>query len=625
MSEEILKRNYEKKGEAFGEWELFTIGETNINALKKFDIVPQKSYGKFGYKQPDELVVDRRGSSPEVILVIEYKRPSEFDTEKKRIKAIEQCVKSYCQPLSARVGLITDKTEYIWVNPRVDNHQGYDIALREDGYPLNQVFEPKLNHEKTIQCIKKCIESFSDTNSQIRKIETRDPSDLADRVWQTIWLASGENPDACLATFVEIFLFKYLSDLGVLTTNEEGVNISFDESLKIQEDRVYNFYYSNVRPYIRKLFPESQEDSTSVINGIILDPDVSEHNFVFKKILDGFKDFGELRNIDPEFKSRLYENFLKKSISQKNWGQFFTPRNIVKAMIEISGLKTLPTGSVVCDPACGVGGFLLEPINTVRPEDYRFEEEKILSTITYEGFDRDKKTIILAKSNMLIHLNELLRDHPNYTKAFSKVFNNTFKSMHSSILGSLSETSRDKYDLILTNPPYVVTGTSTIKEYISQQAALSSYYYINGAGVEGLFIEKIIRSLKPGGQAFIVVPDGILNRLSDARLRAFITEQCHLLCIVSLPKNAFYTTPKKTYILGVRKKKDKASVQVDPVFTYVATKLGETLDANRFEDENDLPSMVKMFKVFSIEPQDYEPTTAKCKIWPFAEGVTQSL
>ncbi len=619
MSEEILKRNYDKSGDSFGDWELFTIGETNLNALKKFNIIPKKTYGKYGAKQPDELVVDRRGKEPEVILVVEYKQPSEFDTEKKKEIAIKQCIDSYCNPLHAQIGLVTDRTEYIWINPQINNTEGYEVALREDGYTLDYPFEPRIDEDKSIHLINKCLESFTDSNSQLTKPEIRNPSNLADRVWQTIWLASGENPDICLATFVEIFLFKYLSDLGVLTTNDDGVSISFDETLKVQDDRIFNFYHKNVRPHIKKLFPESKTDGTSVINGIVLSPDVAEHNFIFKEILDGFNKFGELKNIDPEFKSRLYENFLKKSISQKNWGQYFTPRNIVKAMIELSGLKSLPAGSSVCDPACGVGGFLLESINTVRPKDYKFEKKIVKKSINYIGFDRDKKTIILAKSNMLIHLNELLRDNPKYPQSFAEAFNDTFKSKHASILGSLSDIENDKYDLILTNPPYVVTGTSTIKKYISEDSKLDDYYYINASGVEGLFVEKIVRSIKPGGKAFVVVPDGIFNRLSDSKLRAFILEECYLNCIVSLPKNAFYTTPKKTYILGITKKNDRSDVQNDPVFSFVVTNTGETLDANRFDDENDLPDMVKMFKFFNAEPSDYESTTLKCKIWPFSK------
>lgn len=620
MSEEIIKRGYDRKGDQFGEYELFTIGDTNINALKKYRIVPNKNYGEFGKNKPDRLVVDRREpTKPVVLVVVEHKLPTEFNTDSKREAAAVQCVNNYCKPLDAKIGIITDGTTYIWLNPQISTDKGYDIALREDGYPIEQPFlvDTPENIFQVVKLIEKCLQDLSQENSKLIEGKLQNPSNLADRVWQAIWLASGENPDMCLATFVEIFLFKYLSDLGVLTQNSSGVEISFNATINKSPDKSLNFYFQNVRPYIKEIFPPSTSDGTSIINGIVLNPEIAEHNFIFSEILNQFEKFGGLRNIDPEFKSRLYENFLKKSISQKNWGQFFTPRNIIKAMIEMSGIKDLPSGARVYDPACGVGGFLLEPINTVRRVDYSFKNGKVNSLLDYSGYDRDQKTIILAKANMLIHLNELLTANYKYPKAFSSIFNKTFHSVHMSILGSLARIENAEYDLIMTNPPYVVTGTSTIKKYINDDGNLSSYYYINATGVEGLFLEKIIRSLKPNGRAFVVIPDGILNRLSDSKLRKFIIDECLLLAIISLPKNAFYTTPKKTYILCIQKKNSKRQIQNTPVFSYVVLNVGETLDASRFKCENDLPDMVKNYKIFSADPDSFVAPNIKCKIWPF--------
>ncbi|MGR5240526.1 N-6 DNA methylase [Photobacterium damselae] len=619
MSEEILKRGYDKKGDVLGEWELFTIGETTLNQLKKFGIIPNKSYGSNGKRQPDEIVIDRRNGEPEVLVVVEYKDPSDFNSDKKKLSAIKQCVDRYCKPLGAKVGIVSDRNDYIWINPQTNCHDGYEIACREDGYPLDSIFHPREDAYIAESVVRKCLDSFSRKNSVLKKAEVKNPSDLADKVWQTIWLASGENPDICLATFVEVFLFKYLSDLGVLNYNNDGLDVSFSKTISVPDSKSFNYYFKNVRPYIKEIFPADIDDGTSVINGIVLDPEVSEHNFIFKEILRGFDKFGELKNIDPEFKSRLYENFLKKSISQKNWGQFFTPRNVIKAVIEMSGLKSLPAGSKVCDPACGVGGFLLEPVNTVRPKDYNYNNGKIIRKIDYIGTDRDKKTIILAKANMLIHLNEIVREHAKFPKEFAKVFNETFKSKHSSILGSLSDLDDSIYDLVMTNPPYVVTGTSTIKKYIAENSNLSSYYKINGAGIEGLFIEKIVKSLKPGGKAFVVVPDGIMNRLSDSKLRSFILKECLLLGVISLPKNTFYTTPKKTYILCLQKKNDTSDEQMQSVFSYVVSHTGETLDAQRFECDNDFPEMVKQYRIFHADPESYESNSLHCKVWPISK------
>lgn len=81
------------------------------------------------------------------------------------------------------------------------------------------------------------------------------------------------------------------------------------------------------------------------------------------------------------------------------------------------------------------------------------------------------------------------------------------------------------YDLILTNPPYVMSGSSNLKEEIAKQSELKDYFSISAMGIEGLFMEWIVRALKPGGKAFIVVPDGIMNRSNDKKLRNFILDE----------------------------------------------------------------------------------------------------
>ena len=60
------------------------------------------------------------------------------------------------------------------------------------------------------------------------------------------------------------------------------------------------------------------------------------YSTVFKKVLTKFKDYGKLEHIDYDFKSQLFESFLKESISKKNWGQFFTPLKVVRAIVEMA-------------------------------------------------------------------------------------------------------------------------------------------------------------------------------------------------------------------------------------------------------------------------------------------------
>lgn len=382
---------------------------------------------------------------------------------------------------------------------------------------------------------------------------------------------------------------------------------------------------------MRKKFPANPLDNTSIINGTVLNPNVNEHRLTFYKILTRFKKFGPLENIDPNFKSQVFEEFMKRSISQKKWGQYFTPRNIVDAMISISDIDKLPPSSKVCDPACGVGGFILEPIKVKDRENedglnfyYSIEGKEIKPTLKFFGYDKgfekeEQLTIILAKANMLIFLSDLIKQNPNLSKEFSDLFNSTFKLFNKSILGSLSQINKDYYDLILTNPPYVLPGSSNYKEAIKNDSKLKDFFKVNATGLEGLFLEWIIRSIKPGGKAFVVIPDGILNRLSDKKLRKFTQDECIIDGIISLPQNAFYTNSKKTYILAVTKKRNKNIKQKFPVFAYLISNIGETLDINRFPEpeKSNLPDMVSQFNEFKGSKYSFKAKNGRCKVLPF--------
>lgn len=289
-------------------------------------------------------------------------------------------------------------------------------------------------------------------------------------------------------------------------------------------------------------------------------------------------------------------------------------------------------GMKICDPACGVGKFLLEPILHDLHRFYKVEDGELKPQITLSGFDKgfdkdEQKTIILAKANMLIYMSGLLREHPEMTDKFAKLFNDTFLLQTNSILGTLAKPVHDQYDLILTNPPYVMSGSSNLKEEISKDDTLKKYFSVSAMGIEGLFMEWIIRALKPNGKAFIVVPDGIMNRSNDKKLRDFILEQCEIDAVISLPLNTFFTTNKKTYILALTK---KVPVMVDgvptlqrqtsPVFTYLCSEIGETRDVYRFDiDQNDLQVASDLFNMFKGAKTSFANTLnmigdKRCKI-----------
>lgn len=658
MSEELIKKKCTEHGLIISNYEFYNIGDTTLKQLKKFKIIPNKDYKEYEARKPDGLLVDRRNKNKiKIILVIEDKDNGKFQSNKDKKTTTEQC-NDLCQVLKADIGIATDNSSFIWFNPNQEDinneykdrttgkERSYSIIKDDNGnefikqFLIDQKEDEKdltklnVNTRLTLQNVELIRKNISNNNSQIRKEIVKNPSSLAKQIWQDVWSVSGATPEKCLYTFVELFIFKYLSDLDILDEDDDGVKINFRDIYALSPEKAFKNYSNHARKYLKVMFPESKEDGTTIINGTVLNPDVPEHSAVFYKILKKFNDFGELKNIDPSFKSQVFEDFMKESISKKNWGQFFTPRNIVDAMIEISDIDKLPEGANICDPACGVGGFILEPIK-VKENGLRFyykvQGDEIKSRYNFIGYDKgfereEQLTVILGKANMLIFLSELLKSNPTMADKFADLFNSTFKLQHKTILGTLARTEEDKYDLILTNPPYVTSGSSNYKDAIKNNGELTKFYKVNAMGVEGLFLEWIIRSLKPSKKAFIIIPDGVLNRGNDKKLRQFIQDECIMDGIISLPINSFYTTPKKTYILAITKKPEKSEIerkenkQTDPIFTYLVTHIGETLDINRFKiPENDLTEMVSLFNQFKGAKKAFKPNSPRCKIQPMGK------
>lgn len=547
MSEELIQRNLVEAPEKMGDWNFYNIGATTLKALKGAKIIPDRDYDEYEKKKPDALIVKK----PLVIAAIEYKQPKELRTDKQVAAAIAQELGT-AQALQAKIYIVTDGKKSYWINPASGNE-----ILQEDGSKITLNFDKKST--ECITLINKIRASINATNNQIKAAATVDPLPLAEKVWQDLWAVSGATPENCLYTFVEIFIFKYLSDLGVL----RGMYSFYDLLGKYagnNDNEVLEYYASVIRVKIKELFPGNPKDKTTIINGTIFvskdDKAVSGYATVFKRILNRFNDFGTLENIDYDFKSKLFETFLKESISKKNWGQYFTPLKVVRSIVN---MVDIVPGMEICDPACGVGKFLLEPILHELHRYYTVEDGELKPQISLCGFDKgfdkdEQKTIILAKANMLIYMSGMIKEHPDMTQKFAQLFNDTFLLQTNSILGTLAKPIKDKFDLILTNPPYVMSGSSNLKEEISKQQELKDYFAISAMGIEGLFMEWIVRALKPNGKAFVVVPDGIMNRSNDKKLRNFILDNCYVDAVISLPLNTFFTTNKKTYILALTKK-----------------------------------------------------------------------
>jgi type I restriction-modification system DNA methylase subunit len=661
MSEELSQRGLEKEGIRILSYEFYNIGNTTLKQLKGAKVIADLDYGDYEKSKPDGLLVNRSGQIPNVIVVIENKDSSEFRTESQRKLATEQC-NTLCQVLRAKIGVATDKNSFIWINPLETSSEraykdhingtlrSYSLILTEDKRPLSEPFiigdksimkSEGLDEEtrNTLSYIERIISDLNNHNSVLKASKEVDPLPLAKSVWQDIYVNTKRSPVKCLYNVVEIFIFKFLSDLNVL---QQPNNFDFLMSLfsKTTEEKVLEYYAKNCRPEINRLFPKGA-DNTNIINGTIFVNEkgdaVRSQATLFHNTLRKYQEFGTLRHVRKEFKTKLFETFLKQSKEKAIWGQFFTPRKIVRAIVDMSGVESLTQGSRICDPFCGVGGFLLEAMQKPqRKGDFVPKGGEIIPKISYTGYDKgmdtdEERIIILAKANMLVYLSDVLERFPTLTKEFAKVFNETFHFLTDSNLGTLERVGNEeeKYDLILTNPPYITSGIKSLKAELQSKGL--SRYYRRGKGMEALALQWIIMHLHEGGKAFVIIPESILSVDSNIELKRLIRQTCNILCLISLPIRAFFNTPQKTYILGLERQPSNSSWelhQTTPVFTYLASNIGETLDVNRFETEgeSDLEKARNLFNLFKGSPMNFpvnEIGDKRCKLQPISKFIPE--
>ena len=622
MSEELLQT----APKSIGRYSYYRLGSTTLDQLKANGIIPKKNYGPLKAKKPDGLV----SYHGDIKAVVEYKQPKELKSAKQIKKAIRQEIavaKALCKLL-----IVTDGSKSFWINAlneeRITDQAGNELAT---------VFHPFGKNDTSIieHLIEDIDASISKDSSAIRSAKLVDPSPLARRLWQTIWVATGKSPVKCLYNVVELFIFKFLSDLRILPDD-----ISFGRVYeKAQDDHedALDYYARNTRERIYKLFPMG-EDGTTIINGTIFVTESNEPNLsqsiLFRRCLEHLnrhtEEFGNLTKIDKQFKTKLYESFLKQEVEAL--GQYFTPRKVIQSMIRMAGIDQPSfafAGKRICDPFCGVGGFLVEMLNMNdgMMASYSPDSDGNLSPpFVLKGFDKgferdDERTIILAKANMLIYLAELLFKSPQLATKFASVFNDTFTLFRDNLgtFGHIIGDDDEKFDIVMSNPPYVTSGSSIIKEEIAKTPHTANEYPVNGLGLESLSLEWIIKSLRKGGRAYIIIPDGILARIHGGKLRHHILRECYVDAVISLPTRTFFSNFKRTYILALTKKHDSDHSQQHPVFTYLVSHIGERLTSMGREDieDDDLPDMERLYRLFDATKAAPPEAHSRLKVQPF--------
>lgn len=616
MSEQMIQNGLYSSPVQFGKYTCRSLGATTIQSLvknKEIRGINLKECKGIKANKPDVLILNK---NKEIVVFIEIKQPDEFNSDKlKNLAKIQEL--EVAKQTKSKIYVISDGNTFIWFNPKTGEH-----ILDENLHPVYKKINPKdltLEQKKSlsdfISDVANCIDN---TNNQIYPKDYLDPTYLAKqvaRLLQNMSLSSAKNS---LYTFVELFTFKFLSDIKVLT----GI-YSFEYIYKIYQEQsakdAFMMYLTTIRDQLIKLFPLAN-DSTTIINGRIFHTQtddmgrpiiIDNASNCFGELLDCFHKYeiehGKFLYIKKDFKSKLFETFMKNSTDKDGMGQFFTPLKVVQEMVKMVDVRE---GMSICDPACGVGKFLLEASLKI-PTPFFFENGIFKSSVKLIGLEKrmednnDDLTAILAKSNLLLFYSDLFKNNSDDSSKIQilaqELLNKVIKSSHST-LGTLEHLTPEEYDLILANPPYYRSAKITEEsKSVYIEGTETKAYSCGGQGIEALFVEWIIKSLKKNGEANIVLPDGIFTNIGNSKLKKFILNSCFIESIISLPVGTFFTTPKKTFILTLHKRNEQEEnvKQPYPVYSYLCSSIGETMDSYRFDiEDNDLHDCVELYSLY---------------------------
>jgi len=219
--------------------------------------------------------------------------------------------------------------------------------------------------------------------------------------------------------------------------------------------------------------------------------------------------------------SQVYEGLLLK-MGEKggDGGQFFTPREVIRVMVNVVDPKV---GEMVYDPGCGTGGFLAQSYDYIKGklgEGITAEELDALKHRTFYGREKENLVYPIGLANLVLHG----IDEPRLWHGNTLTGQETY--------GGLFQNAPSLFDVVLTNPPF---GGKEGKE------AQTRFAYKTGA-TQVLFLQHVIDNLKADGRCGIVLDEGVLFRTNETafvQTKRKLLDECDLYCIVSLPGGVF--------------------------------------------------------------------------------------
>jgi type I restriction enzyme M protein len=284
----------------------------------------------------------------------------------------------------------------------------------------------------------------------------------------------------------------------------------------ITGDELLSFVNTRLFPELKNLPPTGQaRDRRRVVRDVFEDAyNYMKSGQLMRQVVNRINgvDFNNLA--ERQHFGDIYEQVLNDLQSAGNAGEYYTPRAVTAFMVDRVDPRP---GQVLFDPACGTGGFLTCSVRHMRERYVKRPEDEATLQAGLRAVEKKPLPHMLCVTNMLLHGIE----DPGFVR-----HDNTLARPY------ISYTQSDRVDIILTNPPFGGREEDGIESNFPT--------HFRTRETADLFLALIIRLLKPGGRAAVVLPDGSLfGEGVKTRLKEHLMEECNLHTIVRLPNSVF--------------------------------------------------------------------------------------
>ena len=508
-------------------------------------------------KEADIIVYNDDGhTSP--LIVAECKNPSVSEMEFRR--AVDQAF-SYA---------VAEGAKYVWGTSRLKNEY-YEVPVKKPKARITIPDIPQFGVEHVARFKFAFEGGTTKTGQKLFPLESVSEDELTRRfqqAHQALWGGGELNPSEAFDELDKLIFCKL-----------------WDERKLRKPGEPYDFQIIPVKPSDdsdearRKAEQQTSEQLLARIKALYeegrkQDPEVFKDSIRLNaskvRTVVSYLESVNLAETDLDSKGRAFETFMG-SFFRGDFGQYFTPRVIVKFIVDV-----LPVthDSLVLDTACGSGGFLLHALDKVRREastyfkqgtDKHYKHWHDFAQHKLYGIEINEQIARTAKMNMILHDD----GHTNVITSDGLVPDNELREKSKN-----NGFKYNRFDFIITNPPFGSTVKQTEKAYLHQyRLATRDVDWLNpkskaadrpGQDTEILFIEQNWHFLTEGGYLAIVIPDGILTSSSLQYVRDEIEDLFRIVAVISLPQTAFTHTGAgvKSSILFLKKHDEKETKRI---------------------------------------------------------------